>query len=133
MRTEALEHFAADPSMGPDLADLHFDVKAGMRSEWNKKALRLMQTEFCRQLDEDYEHVPVRSAQYFEELFQERFQRLAGIWKNAQPQITSSGELESHEAVEQRMMDDKDIELKACHHTTRRINVRFQLAIKFNH
>jgi hypothetical protein len=133
VQTEALEHFAADPSMGPDLADLHFDVKAGMRSEWNKKALRLMQTEFCRQLDDDYEDVPVRSAQYFEELFRERFQRLAGIWKNAQPQTTSSGELESHEAVEQRMMDDKDIELKARRHTTRRINVRFHLAVKFNH
>jgi hypothetical protein len=128
-----LEQFAADPSKGPDLDDLHFDVKAGMRSEWNKKALRVMQTEFCRQLDENYDGIPVRSAQYFEELFRERFQRLVGVWKHAQPQTTSNGELESHEAIEQRMMDDKDIELKARRHTTRRINVRFQLAIRFNH
>jgi hypothetical protein len=128
--TEVLEQFATDPSKGPDLADLHFDVKQGMRSDWNRKALQLMQAEFCRQLEETYENVPTRSAQYFEELIRERFQRLAGLWKRGQPQTTSGGEVESHEDVEQRMMEDKDIDLKACRHTTRRINVSFQLTIK---
>lgn len=119
-----MEQFAADPAEGPNLADLHFDVKAGMRSEWNKKALQMMVIAFCKLLQEEYEDVPDRSVQYFEELIRERFQRLAGIWKNAQPQTTSAGEVESHEAVERRMMDDKEIELKARRHTTRRINVR---------
>jgi hypothetical protein len=120
---EALEEFTFDPMKGPDIADLHFDVKAGMRSEWNKKALQIMQAEFCKQLDEEYESVPVRSTQYLEESFRERFQRLANVWKRAQPQLTSGGALESHEAVERRMIEDKDIELKCRRHTTRRINV----------
>ena len=35
---EALEEFITDPSKGLDL-DLHFDVKQGMWSDWNRKAL----------------------------------------------------------------------------------------------
>ena len=45
---EALEEFRTDPLKGPDLTDLHFDMKQAMRSDWNKKALQLMQKEFCR-------------------------------------------------------------------------------------
>jgi hypothetical protein len=121
--TEALARFAADPANGPDLADLHFDVDKGMRSEWNKAALGLMQIKFCAELSEHYDSVPARSSQYFEQLIQEKFQRLVGVWKRAQPRMTASGEPESHEAVETRMMSDKDVELKVCRHTTRRLNV----------
>jgi hypothetical protein len=128
--TAALEQFAADPAKGPKLDNLHFDVKAGLRSEWNKKALQLMSAEFRKELEEDYENVPVRSPQYIEELIRERFRRLVNVWKRAQPQMTPSGELESHQAIEQRMMEDKDIELKTCRHITRRINVRWVLKKK---
>jgi hypothetical protein len=40
---QALERFEVDPQDGPDLDDLHFDVAKGMRSQWNKTALQLIQ------------------------------------------------------------------------------------------
>lgn len=123
MSAEALEGFASDPQNGPNLADLHFDVAKGMRSQWNKTALQLMHAKLRKELDEEYDQVPERSEQYFTQLIQERFQRLVVIWKNAQPHLTARGEIESYEAVEKRMIEDKDIELKSCRHTTRRINV----------
>jgi hypothetical protein len=112
--TAALEQFAADPVEGPKLNNLHFDMKAGLWSEWNKKALQLMLAKFRKELEEDYENVPVRSPQYIEELIRERFQWLVNVWKCVQPQMTPSGELESHQAIEQCMMEDKGIELKTC-------------------
>ena len=121
--TEALAQFAADPANGPNLADLHFDMTNGMWSKWNKAALGLMQIKFCAKLSEDYDSVPARSSQYFEQLIWERFQRLVGVWKHTQPQMTASGELESNEAIKTQMMSDKDVELKVCQHTTWHLNV----------
>jgi len=92
---EALERFAADLAEGPNLTDLHFDVKTGMQSEWNKKALQMKQTTFSKMLLEEYKQVPEWSIQYFEELIWDTFQWLAGIWKNVQPQTTAAGEVES--------------------------------------
>jgi len=96
----------------------------GMQSQWNKTALQLMHVRLLEELEEDYEDVPERSEQYFAQLIQERFQRLVVVWKNAQPRLTTSGDKETYEAVETRMIEDKEIELKSCRHTTRRINVQ---------
>lgn len=120
---QALERFEVDPQDGPDLDDLHFDVAKGMRSQWNKTALQLIQLRLGEELYEDGDDVPERSEQYLAKLIQERFQRLVVVWKNAQPLPNAGGEMESYEAVEKRMMEDKDIELKSCRHTTRRISV----------
>jgi hypothetical protein len=38
-----LQAFASDASKGPSVEDPHFDVKAGMQSEWNKRLLYLLQ------------------------------------------------------------------------------------------
>lgn len=123
MSKEALEQFAADSQNGPDLADLHFDVAKGMRSQWNKTALQLMHDKLRKELDEEYENVPERSEQYLAQLIQERFQRLVVVWQNAQPHLTANGEIEDYEAIEKRMIENKDIELKSSRHTTRRLNV----------
>ena len=123
MSKEALEQFAADSQNGPDLDDLHFDVAKGMRSQWNKTALQLMHTKLCKELDEEYEDVTERSEQYLTQLIQERFQRLVVVWKNAQPHLTANGETEDYEAIEKRMIENKDIELKSSQHMTRRLNV----------
>jgi len=120
---ETLREFATDLSKGPNLEDLHFDMKGGMRSEWNQQALRLMRIDFGRKLEESRDEIPIRSQQYLDGMFQERFQRLVTVWKNGQPQVTGDGEMESHEEVERRMVADKNVQLKAARHNTRRINV----------
>ena len=123
--TEALQQFATDPSKGPDLEDLHFDMKGGMRSDWNQQALQLMRLDFKRQLEDskDVDNIPLRSQQYIDDIFKKRFQRLVTVWKNGQCQMASDGLMESHEDVERRMIADKNVELKESRHTTRRISV----------
>jgi hypothetical protein len=48
--TKQLRVFANDPTKVPSLEDAHFDVKAGMVSEWNKKLLLLLQGTFQKEL-----------------------------------------------------------------------------------
>ncbi|KIM71037.1 hypothetical protein PILCRDRAFT_94052 [Piloderma croceum F 1598] len=96
-----LREFANDPSKGPSLADAHFDVKAGMLSDWNKKLLRLLQVDFQSKLPDICARVnmslPLRSDKYYTNLVSERFQRLAQIWKQGQPKLTPDGVLEAAE------------------------------------
>jgi hypothetical protein len=100
-------------------------MDGAMRSEWNKRALELMRLDFNEKLKnfQDSDEIPFRSQQYIDEMLQKRFQRLVTVWKNRQRHMTSNGAVESHEDVEKRMIAEKDVQLKAARHTTRRINV----------
>ena len=86
---EQLREFAKDPSKGPSLADVHFDVKTGMLSEWNKILLCLLQSDLQSKLPDICARqnvvLPSRSDKYYTNLVSERFQRLAQIWKHRQP------------------------------------------------
>jgi hypothetical protein len=106
---ETLEQVVADLQNGPDLADLHFDVAKGIRSQWGKTALQLMHTKLCKELDEEYENVAERSEQYLMQLIQERFQHLVVVWTNVQPHPTANSEIEDYEAIEKCMIETKDI------------------------
>lgn len=133
---EQLRAFANDPSKGPSLADAHFDVKAGMLSDWNKKLLRLLQVDFQIKLPDicarENMLLPPRSEKYYANLVSERFQRLAQVWKQGQPKLTLDGALEDAEEVETRMMAQREVVAKAQRHYSRRLYVRDKLHTKIN-
>jgi hypothetical protein len=41
-----LQAFTSDASKGPLVEEPHFNVKAGLQSEWNKRLLYLLQLDF---------------------------------------------------------------------------------------
>jgi len=131
---EQLRAFANDPSQGPSLADPHFDVKAGMLSDWNKKLLRLLQVEFQSQLPgicaRENTVLPPRSDKYYANLISERFQRLAQVWKQGQPKLTRYGALEAAEEVEARMVAQREVVAKTQRHYSRRLYVCGKLHMK---
>ena len=102
---EQLHAFANDPSQGPSLGDLHFNVKVGMLSDWNKKLLHLLQVDFQSKLPDicarENTAVHLRSDKYYINLVSERFQWLAQIWRQGQPQLIPNGALEAAEEVEE--------------------------------
>jgi hypothetical protein len=123
-----LRAFAEDPTKGPSLEDAHFDVNAGMLSEWNKKLLRLLQVTFREELPGICAHqgimLPARTDKYYGNLVTERFQRLAQIWKQGQPKMTAEGVLESYEETEERMTSTRKRTTQKQRHLSRRLYVR---------
>jgi hypothetical protein len=125
---EQLQAFAKDPTKGPSLEDAHFDVKAGMLSEWNKKLLLLLQVTFQKELPGICARkgvtLPARTDKYYGNLVSERFQRLAAIWKQGQPKMTAGGVLELYEETEERMVSTRKLTAKKQRHLSRRLYVR---------
>lgn len=107
---------------GPDAEDLHFDMKGGLASEWNKKVFQLL-------VDKLREHLatgtdaPERSEEYYLDLVEGRFKRLLSIWRASQARIQASGDVETAEEVEKRVVARKDVLAKNIRHTTRRVSV----------
>lgn len=99
-----------------------------MLSEWNKKLLRLLQSDLQSKLPDICARqnvvLPSRSDKYYTNLVSERFQRLAQIWKHGQPKLTHDGALESAEEVEERMTTQREITAKTQRHFSRRLYVR---------
>ena len=131
---EQLCTFANDPSKGPSLADPHFDVNAGMLSDWNKKLLRLLQVDFQSRLPDicarENMEVPLRSDRYYMNLVSERFQRLAQIWKQGQPKLNQNGALEAAKEVEKRMITQRVVVAKKQRHYSQHLYVRGKLHTK---
>ena len=125
---EQLQAFVDDPTKGPSLEDAHFDVKAGMLSEWNKKLLLLLQVTFQNELPgicaQQGMRLPPRTDKYYGNLVAERFQRLAYIWKQGQPKMNAKGVLESYKEVEGRMASARKLSAKKQRHLSRRLYVR---------
>lgn len=120
---DAIQEFVVNNGPGPDLEDLHLDIRGGLASDWNKRALYLLRIAFCKEL-EGLTDVPIRSTQYYHDLIAEQFSRLVTIWNNAQPKRKADGTMETFEEVEDRMNNAKKKQLVVNRHTVRRFTVR---------
>ena len=109
---------------GPDPAKLQFDMRAGPDSQWNQRVLGILLEKFKDVRETENWPLPDRSDKYFADLIRERFKRAATVWHSSQRRKTTSGELETWDEVEQRLVDRKDGQLATNRHATRRRNVR---------
>lgn len=124
MAADTIAAFLEGDGPGPNLSDLHFDLPAGLKSQWNIETLRLVQEKFCQELLNNLQadELP-RSEEYFNKIVQERFTRLAGIWRIAQPEKRRNGKIETHEDVEKRLNGRRDGMLQSYRRFTRRATV----------
>jgi hypothetical protein len=68
---------------------------------------------------EDKWQLPHRSDAYLEELIKERLKRVMKVWAVSQRRQNMSGEVESWDEVEQRLVAQKEAQLLVNRHATR--------------
>ena len=122
---DTIGHFLAGKHSGPSLDDLWFDFVGGLGSDWNKKAFHVLHKGFCEKL-KTLDKVPPRNDQYYHKLIVDQYQRLAKIWRKAQPITQMENGMQITEdlaMVEARMNADKEKMGKVKRHNTQRTNV----------
>ena len=82
--------------------------------------MELMAAEFIDELENDEDVTwPRYLSKFIDEIVWDRFTRLMSIWKKAQPQINSDGELENPKQQENRIVAEREAALKENRHWTR--------------
>ncbi|KAF8576074.1 hypothetical protein K439DRAFT_1368176, partial [Ramaria rubella] len=91
-----------DHKNGPNLDELHLDMKGSLTSELNVKAISLLVEHLeakCLEFN-----LPERSQAYKIDLIKEKIKCLRVVWKDFQPKTTDTGEQESPKALETRLL-----------------------------
>ncbi|KAF8880602.1 hypothetical protein CPB84DRAFT_1687535 [Gymnopilus junonius] len=101
-----------DDEKGPDLEDLHIDLRHKLMSNWNKAIIKLM-VEVVRHYweedkDDKFESLTERSNDYIQELVIQRLEHLRWIWRKAQPKVKEDGEVECPSEIEEWMAIERD-------------------------
>ena len=112
---------------GPNPDNLQLDMASGPKSQWNKAALGILLEKFKDTRTEEQWSLPDRSDKYLADLIRERFRRVTLIWQKSRHQKTNSGELETWDQVENRVIARKDAHLLTNRHATRRRNVSMRI------
>jgi len=111
---------------GPDENDLHIDMMGALNSEWNKKVLEILLAKLKDARKEEKWSLPNRSDDYLAALIKDRMKRAMRKWTASQRKTNQSGGLETWNEVEQRLVAQKEAQLVATRHATRRRNVSRQ-------
>ena len=109
---------------GPDADDLHIDMMGGLNSEWNKRVLEILLAKLKDVREEEKWSLPNRSDKYLAELIRDRLKKAIRTWVGSQRRTTNSGGLETWDQVEQRLVAQREAQLSATRHATRRRNLR---------
>ena len=119
--SQEVKEFISNDGPGPSLDDLHLDCHRGKTSLWNKSAMEMMTAEFAEELeadeDMDWSEIPL---DIIEGLVGDRFTRLMGVWRRAQPRIDEDGVIENSKEQEERIVANREAELKVNRHWSRR-------------
>ncbi|KIM85943.1 hypothetical protein PILCRDRAFT_775973 [Piloderma croceum F 1598] len=107
---------------GPDENDLHIDMMGRLDSEWNKKVLEILLAKLKDVRKEGEWSLPNRSDDYLAALIKDRMKRAMRAWAASQRKTNQSGELETWDDVEQRLVAQKEAQLVTNRHATRRRN-----------
>ncbi|KAF8573181.1 hypothetical protein K439DRAFT_1376215 [Ramaria rubella] len=100
---QAVRQYEKDSENGPDLNNLHLDMKGNLTSEWNVNTISLL-TEMLKVRRQEFEMLE-RLQEYMEDLIQEKMKRLRVCWKAFQPRTDETGAQESPEALEVRLLE----------------------------
>ena len=100
--SQEVKEFISNDGPRPSLDDLHLDCHRGKTSLWNKSAMEMMTAEFTEELeadeDMDWSEIPL---DIIKGLVGDRFTRLMGIWRRAQPRIDEDGVIENSKEQEE--------------------------------
>ncbi|KAF8577004.1 hypothetical protein K439DRAFT_1365743, partial [Ramaria rubella] len=87
---------------GPNLDELHLDMKGSLTTEWNVRAISLLVE--CLEVKHLEFDLPERSQAYKIDLIKEKIKCLRVAWKDFQPKTTDMREQESPKALETRLL-----------------------------
>ncbi|KAF8592425.1 hypothetical protein K439DRAFT_1323373 [Ramaria rubella] len=76
---QVVRQYEKDGENGPDLNDLHLDMKGDLTSKWNVNTISLL-TEMLKVRRQEFE-MPERLQEYMEDLIQEKMKCLRVCWK----------------------------------------------------
>lgn len=122
----ALRRYIQEEKGGPDLDDLRIDMRHKISSTWNQKVLEILLEAVLKEkaTGEDWEDLPDRSDDYYMDIILDQMKRARTMWRNAQPKVLESGDVESLAEVEKRMVESKEVDQKRKRATMRRLSVR---------
>ncbi|KAF8592245.1 hypothetical protein K439DRAFT_1324844, partial [Ramaria rubella] len=110
-----------DHKNGPNLDELHLDMKGSLTSEWNVKVISLLVE--CLEAKHLEFDLPERSQAYKIDLIKEKIKCLRVVWKDFQPKTTDTGEQESPKALETRLLTKHVMAGQEARQSTRQWNV----------
>lgn len=96
-------------------------MRGKINSAWNQAVIEILLAEVKK---EDFEGLPDRSDAYLADKIEGKLERVRTVWRTAQPRVTETGDVETIEEVEKRMVDTKETRDKVVRANTRRKNVR---------
>jgi hypothetical protein len=121
----AVRLYARDGTGGPNPEDLRIDMRSKISSDWNKEVMKILLRAVSKRkrAKETWKDLPDRSDIYFMEIIQDQLERARTTWRKAQPRLLESGEIESLAAVEDRMIESREVSSKTRRANMRRISV----------
>jgi hypothetical protein len=126
-----LRQYIQEDEGGPNKDDLHIDMRGKISSKWNKRVIHIL-VDAAREnmsLGDAWSELPVRSDAYIEEIVHDRLERARTVWRDAQPRILETGEVEDVVDIEKRMIEKKEEKEKIGRATTRRRSVSFCVSL----
>jgi len=117
---EDVKNFVLGRGPGPNVEDLRIDMRGKINSVWNQAVIEILLAEVKK---EDFEGLPDRSDAYLADKIEGKLERVRTVWRTAQPRVTETGDLETIEEVERRMVDAKETREKVVRANTRRKSV----------
>ena len=100
-----VKNFVLGRGPGPNVEDLQIDMRGKINSAWNQVVIKILLVEVKK---EDFEGLPNRSDAYLADKIEGKLERVRTIWRTVQPRVTETGDLETIEEVEKRMVDTKE-------------------------
>ncbi|KDR78694.1 hypothetical protein GALMADRAFT_1364983 [Galerina marginata CBS 339.88] len=116
--------FDREEKDGPDEDDLRIDMRGKISSSWNTRVMEILLDAVLERKRKGtaWDDLPDRSDDYLMEIIQVQLERARTTWRNAQPKLLESGEVESLNEVEKRMIESKEVTEKMKRANMRRIH-----------
>jgi hypothetical protein len=108
---------------GPNPDDLRIDFEGDKNSEWNNSVRLILLEKLLERRAEDSWGLSERPDEYFEGMIESRLKALTRIWKKTRPRTDASGQVETPEEAEKRIVAEKDQQNERQRPITRRNHV----------
>jgi hypothetical protein len=118
---EAISSFIDATGAGPDPLALQWDMTTTHNSEWNKKVIDLLCSQYTTMQERN--KWALRSQQSIRNDITQKFSQCRKCWRKAQPHILDDGTRETMQQVGDRLVDETNERLRLARVLTRRATV----------
>lgn len=126
---DAILSFQYGTGPGPDPLELHWHMETTHTSEWNKKVVDLLCSQYI--ILQQKNQWTIRSQESIKEDIKQKFTQCRKCWTMARPRILSDGTHELPRHVEARLVDHTNERLRLARVLTRRATVGLLSTLPF--